>query len=210
MVGGYTGGTAYISVTAEEDPDTSPIKAWCVITEDHEVATSAWGGYNGQEMMWIPVSFPLGNNGMVVEFTGPYPQTIELEGNYTLNPNLHPYDNLNVVTFVQSTAASKEVLNANLIHLAESTGLSGEESGYSTVSTITAGPNPTTGAVTIDCALPAEVTGTVQIFDITGRVVESFPAQGTIETQIQESGVYFVHLNTTSGELVRQQITVIR
>ena len=90
------------------------------------------------------------------------------------------------------------------------TGVYGHETGYSPVSVLTAGPNPTTGAVTIDSALPADVTGTVQIFDITGRVVESFQAGGTIHADLRESGVYFVHLTTSEGEMVRQQLTVIR
>ncbi len=56
-VGDETGGTAYISVTAEQDLDTG-VKLWSAILEDHEVATGSWGGYNGQEMMWIPVVAP--------------------------------------------------------------------------------------------------------------------------------------------------------
>lgn len=210
MIGGYEGGTAYINVTAEQDPDTSPVKVWCAIIEDHEIASSAWGGYNGKEMMWIPVAFPLGYDGQTIEFTGPYPQTIEIEGSYTLNPAIHPYENLNVVTFVQGTVGLKEVFNADYINLAATTGFEGGETGNPDAVSLSAGPNPTTGPVTIGCQLPSDVTGTVQVFDITGRVVETFPAEGTIHTEIEKSGVYFVHLNTSSGELVRRRLTIIR
>ncbi|MBN2586116.1 MAG: T9SS type A sorting domain-containing protein [Candidatus Fermentibacteraceae bacterium] len=213
MVGDASGGTAYISVTAEQEPSqTYPIKVWCVITEDHDMATeSGWGGYTGMEMMWLPRAYPLGAQGQLLNFTGPYPQTLSVAGDYTLNPAAHQFDNLNVTTFVQYASGSRECLNADFMDLPDTaTGIYGDETGYPPVPVLSAGPNPTTGAVTIDCSLPAEVTGTVQIFDITGRVVEIFPAQGTIETEIRESGVYFVLLNTTSGELVRQQITVIR
>lgn len=211
MVGGYTGGTAYISVTAEQEPPTTPIRVWCVIVEDHEIATAAWGGYNGKEMMWIPVSFPLGSAGAVLEFTGPYPETIEVEGNYTLNPNIHPYENLNVVTYVQAITGNKEVLNANYINLAETTGLEEAEGGVPEVATLTAGPNPTTGSLAIECVLPSDVTGTVRVFDLSGRVVESFQAQnGTMDAEMSESGVYFVRLETSAGDLVTRSVTVIR
>ncbi len=112
-VGNASGGTAYISVTAEQEPPAGTIKVWSNILEDHEIATGAWGGYNGQEMMWIPVAWPLTTNGSVLNFTGPYPQTIEVEGNYTLNPVSDIFDNLNVSAWVQLTTGNKEVLNAS-------------------------------------------------------------------------------------------------
>ncbi|MCK5785225.1 MAG: hypothetical protein KAH54_01560, partial [Candidatus Sabulitectum sp.] len=59
MVGDASGGTAYVSVTAEQALPSGTIKVSTVILEDHEIATSAWGGYSGQEMMWIPVANPL-------------------------------------------------------------------------------------------------------------------------------------------------------
>ncbi len=73
-VGNASGGTAYISVTAEQEPPAGTIKVWSNILEDHEIATGAWGGYNGQEMMWIPVAWPLTTNGSVLNFTGPIPR----------------------------------------------------------------------------------------------------------------------------------------
>jgi len=212
MVGGYTGGTAYVSVTAEQEPALAGvIKVWCAITEDHEIATYAWGGgYNGKEMMWIPVSFPLGSVGQILNFTGPYPQTIDVEGVYTLSPTAHPYENLNVVTFVQYASGTRECLNADYINLAETTGISEDEGGISGDLFIEAGPNPSNGTLSISCTLPSEETGTVQIFDISGRIVESFPAAETMNASIEASGVYFVQLTTGSGEVATSQLTVIR
>lgn len=212
MVGDASGGTAYISVTAEQEPSQSyPIKVWCIITEDHDMAGTGWGGYTGQEMMYLPVAWPLGTQGQTLNFTGPYPQTISVSGDYTLNPSAHTFDNLNVATWVQYSTGTRECLNADYMDLPDTaTGVYGDETGYSPVTMLTAGPNPSTGSVTINCGLPADVTGTVSIFDITGRVVDTFPAAAAIQTQLQESGVYFVHLSTTSGELVRRQLTVVR
>ncbi|NOQ23316.1 MAG: hypothetical protein GQ565_11805 [Candidatus Aegiribacteria sp.] len=52
-VGDASGGMAYISITAEQEPSQSyGIKVWSVILEDHEIASSAWGAYAG-------VKFPL-------------------------------------------------------------------------------------------------------------------------------------------------------
>ncbi len=211
FVGDESGGMAYISITAEQEPaQTYPIKVYSVILEDHEIATSAWGGYNGQEMMWIPVAFPLGNYGKILNFTGPYPQTISVAGSYTLNPTAHPFDSLNVATFVQYASGTREVLNANFMDLPDvATGVSGDEAALPSA-ILTVGPNPSNGNFSMSCLLPAEETGTVQVFDIAGRIVESFSAEETINTCIEESGVYFIQLTTSSGEIVRRQLAVIR
>ncbi len=212
-VGDASGGMAYISVTAEQEPaQTYPIKVYSVILEDHEIASSAWGGYSGQEMMWIPVAYPLGSQGEYLSFTGPYPQTISVAGSYTLNPSVHPFNNLNVATFVQYTSGTREVLNANFMDLPDTpTGIFGDETGFiPATALLTVGPNPSDGNISINCLLPAEETGTVQVFDIAGRVVESFPADGVTSAFIEESGVYFVQLITSGGEMIKRQLTIIR
>ncbi len=212
MVGDASGGTAYISVTAEQEPaQTYPIRVWCVITEDHDMATgTGWGGYTGDEMMWLPRAWPLGTSGQLLTFTGPYPQTLNVSGDYTLNPAEHQFDNLNVATYVQYYSGTRECLNASYMDLPDTaTGISGDESSAAPMAVMNVGPNPTTGSVNINCALPTDVTGTVQIFDISGRVVESVPAQSSITTELEESGVYFVRLSTSSGDLIRRKLTVV-
>ena len=212
MVGNASGGTAYISVTAEQAPSSGTIKVWSVILEDHEMATSAWGGYSGQEMMWIPVGFPLGAQGSALNFTGPYPQTISVMGNYTLTPSGDIFNNLNVATYVQYATGTKEVLNASFMDLPDTaTGIYEDEStpvvGNSVLG---AWPNPSTGAFAVSSFMPAGTSGTVEIFDISGRSVEQFDA-GTVENVfIEETGVYFIRLTTTTGEIVRSQVAVIR
>lgn len=206
MVGNASGGTAYIDVTAEVAPPSGVVKVFSVITEDHEMATSAWGGYNNKEMMWIPVAYPLGNSGTSLSFTGPYPQTLSVSGSYTLSPTAHPFDNLNVATVVQ--AASKSVLNANFVDLPDTgTGIYGGET--STIN-LHAWPSPTTGTFSVSAVLPAGITGSVEIFDITGRSVEQFNAGSVENHYLQETGVYFIRLTTSSGEVIRRQIAVIK
>lgn len=162
--------------------------------------------------MYIPVAYPLGSQGEVLNFTGPYPQTLSVAGAYTLNPSTHPFNNLNVATYVQYTSGTKEVLNAHYMDLPDTaTGIYGDETEFSPSSALlTVGPNPSAGSLSINCLLPAEETGTVQVFDIAGRVVESFSANEATSTFIEESGVYFVQLITSGGEMIKRQLTVIR
>jgi len=210
MVGDASGGTAYINVTAEQEPAASdPIKVWSVILEDHEMAGPSWGLYNGMEMMWIPVGFPLGAQGSVLNFTGPYPQTISVTGSYTLNPATDIFDNLNVATYVQYTAGTKEVLNASFIDLPDTnTGIYEDVSVENSV--LGAWPNPTTGVFSVSSLVPQGNTGTVEIFDITGRSVSHFDAGSVQNISIEEAGVYFIRLTTSSGEVLRRQVAVIR
>lgn len=210
MVGNATGGTAYIDVTAEVAPPSGVVKVFSVITEDHEMASSSWGGYNGQEMMWIPVAYPLGNTGTSLSFTGPYPQTISVSGTYTLTPTVHPFQNLNVATVVQ--ASTKAVLNASFVDLPDTaTGIYEDESAtFGSTIDLHAWPSPTTGTFSVSAVLPAGVTGSVEIFDITGRSVDQFNAASVESHTLEETGVYFIRLTTSSGEVVRRQIAVIK
>ena len=211
MVGDENGGTAYISVTAEQAPPSGTVKVWSVILEDHEIATSAWGNYNGMEMMWIPVAVPLGTGGSVLNFTGPYPETIQVSGGYTLNPAQHPYDDLNVATYVQMASGTKEVLNASFIDLHDTTAIS--DPGVAQVETtclVSAWPNPTTGVFSVSSVLPSGATGTVEIFDMAGRSVNLFTA-GSVENMcMNEPGLYFIRLTASTGEVATRQIAVIR
>lgn len=205
-VGDETGGTAYISVTAEQDLDTG-VKLWSAILEDHETATSSWGGYKGKEMMWIPVVAPTPVSGTVLDFTGPYPQTINIQGSYTLNPSSHPIDNLNIGVIVQAYRSNetKEVFNAYFNPLL-STGIEENE----TEVFFGAWPNPSSGAFSVSSSIPGGSTGTVEVFDISGRSVDQFEAGSVRNMSIRESGIYFLRLTTAEGFTVNRQITVIR
>ena len=211
-VGNASGGTAYISVTAEQAPPSGTIKVWSNILEDHEIAIGSWGGYNGQEMMWIPVAWALGTGGQTLNFTGPYPQTLGVQGNYTLNPTTDIFNNLNTSTWVQLSTGTKEVLNAHFADLPDTgTGVYEEETApIDGNALLGAWPNPSSGAFAVSSYVPQGTTGTVEIFDVTGRSVERFEAGSIYNMTIEEPGVYFLRLTTTSGEVVNRQIAIVR
>jgi len=211
-VGNASGGTAYINVTAEQAPPAGAINVYTNVLEDHEMATSSWGGYNGQEMMWIPVAWPLGTSGSTLNFTGPYPQTISVQGNYTLNPVTDIFNNLNVSAWVQLTGGTKEVLNASFGDLPDTASGVYEEGSAQVESNsfLSAWPNPSTGTFSVATQLPQGIGGTIEIFDITGRSVDSFNAGSIQSRTIEEPGLYFIRLTTTSGEVVSRQVAIVR
>lgn len=110
-IGDENGGTVFVDITMEEAPEEGTIKVWSLIMEDHEMGDASWGYFENQEMMWIPVASALGSSGTEVSFSGPYPQTLSVSGNYVLNPAEHPLENLYAITFVAYSGESKEVLN---------------------------------------------------------------------------------------------------
>jgi len=163
-------------------------------------------------MMWIPVVAPTATSGTVLNFTGPYPQTIDLQGNYTLNPSSHPIDNLNIGVIVQGYQSNdvKEVFNAYFNPLVY-TGI--EDSGSASIdggATLTAWPNPSSGPFSVSSYVPQGITGTVEIFDVSGRSVERFQAGSLLNMTLEEPGIYFLRLTTDQGEVINQQMTVIR
>jgi len=48
------------------------------------------------------------------------------------------------------------------------------------------------------------------VYDISGRVVQSFPAGGTSSAVIEETGLYFVRMTTSTGLVENRQIAVVR
>jgi len=211
-IGNASGGTAYFAFTAEEDLEPSgSLKAYAVIIEDHEIASSDWGGYSGDEMMWIPVAFPLGTNGTTISYGG-YPQTVYAEGNYTLDPTEEIFNNLRLVTWVQETSGSKEVMNAHYMDLPDTAAeVYGTYGGINPAeAALTVGPNPAMGQMSIGTVLPDGVSGSVSVYDMQGRLVHTLPAGGQTVTDVEEPGVYFVRLTTSTGEAITRQCTVLK
>lgn len=213
IVGNSSGGTAYYTIMVEQDPGVSgTIKIWSAVVESHETATSAYGVYNGQELMWEPRAMPMGNSGTEISITGPYPQTINVSGSYVLDPVEDIFDNLEVITYVQANTGNKEVLNANFIDLPDTASGVYEEGSASVEETALLGawPNPSTGNFSVSSIVPQGTTGTVEIFDVTGRSIEQFEAGAIQNMSIGEAGVYFVRLTTSAGEVVNRQIAIVR
>lgn len=213
VVGDATGGTVYYAITAEQDLGVSgQIKVWSAIVQNGFTAPSGWGGYSGMEMRWIPRSIPAGNTGTVISFTGPYPQTVNIAGTYLLDSYMWNFDSLALVTLVQPTTGTREVLNAAYTDLPDTaTGIEGPEGGTSgEAAELTAWPNPSHGELSIGVLLPAGASGDVTVFDLAGRAVACFEASGVTSVSIDEPGVYLARLETASGEAVTTRFTVIR
>jgi len=213
VVGDASGGTVYYTVQVEQDPGvTGELRIWSAIVESHEIAGTAYGVYNGQELMWEPRAMPMGNSGTEISITGPYPQTINMSGTYTLNPVEHTFDNLEIITYVQAFTGTHQVLNSSFIDLPDTASGVYEEGSAQVESNsfLSAWPNPSTGTFSVATQLPRGVGGTIEIFDVTGRSVDSFGAGSIQSRTIEEPGLYFIRLTTTSGEVVNRQVAIVR
>jgi hypothetical protein len=207
FVGDASGGTVIYSITAEQDLVDTQISFWAAIVESHDIASADYGYYSGMEMMWEPRAFPVGTSGQAVTFTGPYPQTITINGSYTLDPASMTFDNLECIAFVQKNTGDLGVLNASFIDLPDTnTGISG---GGSRQAGLEIFPNPSMGPLSISSILPEGESGLVRIFDINGRLMDELPASEAMTTTLGTAGVYFVRLETSSGEVIPRRCTVI-
>jgi hypothetical protein len=212
IVGDASGGTAYYTVTVEQDPGVSgEVRIWSAILESHDIATSAYGVYAGQELMWEPRAWPMGATGTVISIAGPYPQTINVSGPYTLDPVQHTFDNLDVITYVQASTGNHEVVNAAFMDLPDTAvgigDVTGAEMGTASLDTW---PNPSGGMVSIASVIPGDATGQVRVYDVLGRTVGEFTAGGISTITLDEPGVYFARLETSSGVVVSTRFTVVR
>jgi hypothetical protein len=205
MGGDETSGVVYYNITAEQDLEAvGMIRILSVLVETDVYAASGWGGYNGQTIHWLPRMSPLGTTGVELEYTGPYPQTISLQGEYTINPSWN-YENLGLLTFVVDYS-DKTVFNASYYQdLGSIMGIEGSASNVQ----LTVGPNPSNGSFSVFCSLPDGVTGSVDVFDVAGRCVES-AASSQSNFSVAEAGLYFVRLNTNTGESITRSIVVTR
>ncbi len=212
MVGNASGGTAYYTVTIEQAPGvTGEVKIWSAILESHEIASSSYGVYAGQELMWEPRAWPMGSSGTAISITGPYPQTINVSGAYTLNPTAHTFNNLDVITYVQASTGNHEVLNAHFVDLPDTaTGVEGPSGAEIGAMSVDAWPNPSSGSVSIGTVIPGGTSGTVRIYDILGRVVRELDAPGVSTVDMAEPGVYFARLETSTGTAASARFTIVR
>ena len=211
VTGNASGGSITYTLTAEQDLGATSLKLYSAIVQSNEVASSGYGVYSGHTLAYMPKVFPCGNSGTAVEFTGPYPQTIQIVKPYTLDPSEHIFDELELASFVLDTS-TEESMNASFMDIPD-TNTSAVEHGSSAEifsGTLAVWPSPSTGHFSVSSSVPAGRSGTVEIFDITGRSINQFTAGSVHNMDIQTSGVYFVRLTISTGEVVRKQIAVIR
>jgi hypothetical protein len=198
-------GVVYYNIIAEQDLQPgSLIRLLSAVVESDIQATSAWGGYNGQLVHWIPRMAPVGNAGMTLEFQGPYPETLQVQGTYTIDPSWD-FDNMGIVAFVIDYQ-DKEVYNAFYADsLGAMMGIEGEETRLD----LTVGPNPTSGYFSAACSMPDGLTGRLDVFDVSGRKVLSAESPDAGFT-IDASGLYFVRLTASDGTVVTRSVAVTR
>ncbi len=212
IVGDASGGTVTYTLTAEQALGDT-LKLYSAILQSNQIGGTGWGLFDGKVLHHIPVAIPCGSTGTPISFTGPYPQTIQVVKTYTLNPVVNIFDNLDLASFVLDTS-TKEAMNAHFMDVPDTnTGVYIEgESGSAVVSSgvLTVWPNPTSSTFTVSSLVPDGTTGTVEVFDIAGRSVGRFDAGSIHSMTIEEAGVYFLQLTTSTGEIVRKQIAVIR
>lgn len=210
--GNSSGGTAVYTLTAEQDLGASPLKLYSAIVESGDIASSGYGVYSGQTLAWEPRAWPAGATGTVVSFTGPYPQTVVIEKSYTLDPTEHNFENLDVVSVVQLASGNHEAMNAHFMDLPDTgTGINEDEGGYATGEVnLALSSNPSSGSFTVSAVMPSGTTGSITVYDTNGRIVEKFDAEDVNSVAIEETGVYYIHLLTNTGEVATERCTVIR
>jgi hypothetical protein len=203
--GDESSGVVYYNIIAEQDlqPGTL-IRMLSAVVESGIIANSSWGGYNGQKVNWIPRMAPLGNSGITLDFQGPYPETLSVQGQYTIDPAWN-FDNMGIVAFVIDYQ-DKEVYNAFYADdLGSIMGIGSAEAELELI----VGPNPSGGAFSAACTMPDGMTGTLDVFDLSGRKVLSSESSDA-SFIIEQSGLYFVRLTTSDGAVVTRSVAVTR
>ena len=203
--GDATSGVVYYNITAEEDLQAGGlVRILSALVESDISANSSWGGYNGQTIHWIPRISPLGNAGITLNFEGPYPQTISVQGEYTIDPSWD-FENMGIVVFVMDYE-DKEVFNA--YYEVDLNSIMGIESGAEALS-MTVGPNPSSGQFSALCSIPDGGTGTVEVFDLSGRTVAAAPSSSA-DFSVDRSGLYLVRLTSPQGGSITRSVAVTR
>ena len=202
-------GTVSVGLVAESElSTTAPIRLFATLVEDDVPGAGYWAGDYFYQAFRDNL---FGTAGPLVEFTGPYPDTVYFEAEYDITDWVP--DNLHLATFVQEySSADKEVINARYDKFMDlQTGIEG---GWLMPQSpqMELGPNPSSGSLSVTPLLPEGGTGTISVYDVSGRrVAESRALNGVPRGfQLQASGVYLVRLSTESGASTTCTAAVIR
>lgn len=208
--GDEAAGAVSIRIIAEQEPqwqEATVMRVWPILVEDNVPGTGYWAGSVFEQAFRDNL---LGPYGEVVEFTGPYPDTIFVDAEYVVAPSWDA-NNLFLATFLQCSyqQGDHEVPNADWQKFMDIP--QGVEDGFTPFGPVlTVTPNPGSGVFTALSLLPEGSTGTLQVFDIAGRTLLTFPAGGQTGFSLDGSGVYFVRLVADTGESVTRTIAVVR
>jgi len=197
-----------VRLIAEQDLENQAnMRIFSVIVENNVPGAGYWSGSVFEQAFRDNLAaFPYGE---LVEFTGPYPDTLYFEFDYDITAWVN--DELYLTTFVQQIGpSSKEVMNAHWAKFMDLvTGIGGDDPAFAEPMLLT-GPNPCNGAISVTPLLPDGVQGTLSVYDITGRILGSAPAGEQNSFDVDEAGIYFVRLVTDTGAHVTESVTVLR
>ncbi|MCK5785972.1 MAG: T9SS type A sorting domain-containing protein [Candidatus Sabulitectum sp.] len=208
--GDASSGTLSFRIIAEEDPGwTVPMNLWPIIVEDNIPGVAYWSSTVFDQAFRDNV---LGYYGEELVFDGPFPDTIFTEAVYDIASSWD-VNELHLATFIQCAyqANQHEVENCHWAKLLDiETGIG--DAGWSDLSDmfLSVGPNPSTGAFNISAFVPGNATGTVEVFNLAGRIVASGSAAEMQNVSVDESGIYLVRLSTSDGMSVTESVAVIR
>jgi hypothetical protein len=207
--GDNVSGNLSFRIIAEEDPQWSvTMKLWPIIVEDKIPGVGLWSGSTFEQAFRDNVC---GYFGETLVFEGPYPDTIFVDADYTI-PSTWNVNELHLATFVQCDyhADSTEVENCNWSKFLDiETGIG--DAGWNTNELLlSVGPNPSCGTFSVSAATPENTNGTVEVFNIAGRLVSSGSVTEMQNISVDESGIYLVKLSTPDGMSVTESVAVIR
>lgn len=208
--GDEASGTVSIRVIAEQEPqwqEGTVMRVWPILVEDNVPGVGYWAGSVFEQAFRDNL---LGPYGEVVEFAAPYPDTVFIDAEYTVAPAWSAND-LYLATFLQCTyqQSDHEVPNADWQKFMDIP--QGVEEGFTPFGPVlTVTPNPGSGVFTAVSILPEGTTGTLEVFDITGRTMFTAPAAGQTGFSLAGTGVYFVRLLADDGTSVTRTIACVR
>ncbi len=202
-------GTVSIGLVAEQDLQAQDqLRLLCILVENDVTGTGHWSGTVFEQAFRDNLFGPAGP---IVEFTGPYPDTLYFETDYDITAWVN--DHLYLATWVQEYSSShKEVMNANFDKFIDlPTGIEGGSPVFDEP-LISIGPNPSSGHFSVSVEFTGQTPAFISVFDITGRQVTSTEMM-TGETAafgIDSSGLYFVRMITPDGLSVTRSLAVVR
>lgn len=208
--GDTSSGIVSIMVYAEEDPQwTVPMMVWPILVEDNVPGAGYWAGSVFEQAFRDNLFTYFGEQ---IEFEGPYPDTVYVEAEYTISPSWD-VNELYLATFVQCAynVQNDEVENAHWSKFLDlQTGIEGSGWNGWDEPVLSVGPSPCAGTFSISAMLPDGSSGTVEVFDLSGRTVASGTACDLESVTVNESGIYLVRLTSDQGISVTESVAVIR
>lgn len=207
--GDETSGNVSIRIIAEQEPqwqEGTVMMVWPILVEDNIPGVGYWANSYFEQAFRDNL---LGYYGQQVSFSAPYPDTVFVDAEYTVAPSWNANE-LYLATFLQCAyqQSDHEVPNAHWQKFLDIP--QGVDEGFVPFGPVlNVSPNPGAGVFQVGTILPEGATGTLQVFDISGRLVTSFPAGGTDGFTLDASGVYIVRLLTSDGASVSRTIAVV-